>query len=168
MPDITIGENEVIRGHWLRRLPAIDEDITFMAGLLEKTQPSTVIQQADISPAIQEATGRPVRISRVCRHTPPIGLRTGESLNIELTVDKEPLWVRLYYRHVNHAERYETAEMQLQGNRYMASVPPAYTDSPYPLQYYFEIKEESDKAWLYPGFNADLMNQPYFVISHIV
>jgi hypothetical protein len=167
MPDITIGENEVIRGHWLKRLPAIDEDIAYMAGLLEKTQPGEVIQQGNISSAIQEATGRPVRISAVCRHTPPEGLRTGEPLNVELTVDKEPVSVRLYYRHVNHAERYQTVEMQLQGNRYIASIPPAYTDSPYPLQYYFEMKEGLDKAWLYPGFDADLMNQPYFVINHI-
>jgi hypothetical protein len=167
MPDITIGENEVIRGHWLKRLPAIDEDIAYMAGLLEKTQAGEVIQQGNISSAIQEATGRPVRISAVCRHTPPEGLRIGEPLNVELTVDKEPVSVRLYYRHVNHAERYQTVEMQLQGNRYIASIPPAYTDSPYPLQYYFEMNEGLDKAWLYPGFDADLMNQPYFVINHI-
>ena len=164
-PDITIGENEVIRGHWLQRLPAIDEDIAFMASLLEKTQPDAVTQQGNVGKAMQEAIGRPIRLSAVCRHIQPAGLKTGQPLNIELTVEKTLLSVLLYYRHVNHAERYETAEMQLQGNRYIASVPAAYTDSPYPLQYYFELKEGPDKAWLYPGFNADLMNQPYFVIS---
>ena len=164
-PDITIGENEVIRGHWLQRLPAIDEDIAFMASLLEKTQSDAVTQQGNVGKAMQEATGRPIRLSAVCRHIQPAGPKTGQPLNIELTVEKTPLSVLLYYRHVNHAERYETVGMQLQGNRYIASVPAAYTDSPYPLQYYFELKEGPDKAWLYPGFNADLMNQPYFVIS---
>jgi hypothetical protein len=165
-PDITVGENEVIRGHWLKRLPAIDEDIAYMAGLLEKTQYGTAIQNDDVGLAINEATGRPVRISASCRHTPPAGLESGQPLNIELTVDRSPVSVRMYYRHVNQADRYESVEMHLQNDHFVASVPSDYIDSAYPLQYYFELKEGQDKAWLYPGFNADLMNQPYFVISH--
>ena len=35
--DITVGEMDVIRGHWLDRLPAIDEDIDFMGKILEQT-----------------------------------------------------------------------------------------------------------------------------------
>ncbi len=166
MPDITIGENEVIRGHWLARLPAIDEDITFMAGLLEKTQTTETMLQDKITDAIKEATSRPVRSSALCRHIPPEGLKTGQPVNIELTVDKKPLSVHLYYRHVNHAERYENAVMQVLGDRYVSSIPAAYADSPYPLQYYFELREGPGKAWLYPGFSSDLMNQPYFVIRH--
>jgi hypothetical protein len=70
----------------------------------------------------------------------------------------------MYYRHVNQAERFESVEMPLQGGAYRASIPAAYTDSPYPLQYYFEVKEFAGKAWLYPGFAADLANQPYYVV----
>ena len=32
--DITVGELDVLRGHWLDRLPAIDEDIDFMRNIL--------------------------------------------------------------------------------------------------------------------------------------
>ena len=42
-----------------------------------------------------------------------------------------------------------------------------YTDSPYPLQYYFELRDARGHAWLYPGFRADLCNQPYFVVRQV-
>jgi hypothetical protein len=73
----------------------------------------------------------------------------------------------LYYRHVNHAERYETVEMQLKGKNYQATIPADYTNSQYPLQYYFEVREKPDKAWLYPGFTAELTNQPYYVVRKV-
>ncbi len=54
--------------------------------------------------------------------------------------------------------------MGQQGSVYRATIPGDYTDSNYPLQYYFEFKQGTDKTWLYPGFNSDLTNQPYFVM----
>jgi hypothetical protein len=162
--DITIGENPVLRGHWLDRLPAINEDIAYMSAILEKTTDSVVPQKDNVSLAIKEASGRPVRASAVCRHNQPEHFIAGQPLDIILSFEKTPASALLYYRHVNHAERFETVEMQLLGNRYRASVPSAYTDSIYPIQYYIELKDGPDKAWLYPGFNEDLMNQPYFVV----
>jgi hypothetical protein len=164
-PDITIGENAVIRGHWLDRLPAIDEDIAFMSGILEKAQSNVVNQPDKVRLAIQEAKSRPQRTSAVCKHIQPSGLISGKPLDVKISFDKVPASARLYYRHVNHAERFEIAEMKLQGNNYLATIPAAYTDSPYPVQYYFELKERADQAWLYPGFSKDLCNQPYFVVS---
>jgi hypothetical protein len=43
---------------------------------------------------------------------------------------------------------------------YRAVIPAAYTQSPFPLQYYFEL----DSSAVYPGFNETLSNQPYFVV----
>jgi hypothetical protein len=163
-PDITIGENEEIRGHWLRRLPAMDEDIAFMANILEQNKVSTEPQKDNVRKAIQEITGRPVRPSLACRHTQPQQLKPGQPLDLEISFEKAPVSARLYYRHVNHAERYEVAEMQKQGNSYKATIPSTYTNSAYPLQYYFELRQGPDEAWLYPGFNADQTNQPYFVV----
>jgi hypothetical protein len=88
----------------------------------------------------------------------------GEPLHIELSIEKAIGTVRMYYRHVNHAERFETVEMHLTGKSYQATIPADYTNSQYPLQYYFELKEEPDKAWLYPGFTENLANQPYFIV----
>jgi len=163
-PDVTIGELDVIRGHWLDRLPAIDEDIELMVKKLEQTQHSINAQQDNVKSAIQEALGRPVRSSVVCHHTQPKHFKAGEPLDLEFSIQKAIRSAQLYYRHVNHAERFEKVEMQLIGNRFRATIPADYTDSMYHLHYYFELYEEPRKALLYPGFTKDLTNQPYFVI----
>jgi hypothetical protein len=162
--DVTIGELEVIRGHWLDRLPAIDADIEFMVKKLEQTQRNTDTQKDNVRLAIQEAIGRPKRPSVVCNHIQPKHFTPGESLGIELSVEKTVGSVQLYYRHVNHAERYKILEMEKIGNNFKATIPADYTDSLYPLQYYFELRESPDKAWLYPGLTEKLTQQPYFIL----
>jgi hypothetical protein len=163
-PDITVGEEAIQRGHWLDRLPAIDADIDLMAKKLEQIQPNTEAQKDNVRLAIQEALGRPVRPPTACLHIQPERFKAGEPLDIGLSVEKEIGSVRLFYRHVNHAERYKTLDMQLIGRSYRATIPADYTNSQYPLQYYFELREKLGKAWLHPGFTADLTNQPYFVV----
>jgi hypothetical protein len=71
--------------------------------------------------------------------------------------------VNLYYRHVNQAERFNLATMEPHDGRYRATIPATYTDSAYPLQYYFEVKGTTE-AFLYPGLSQDLTNQPYIVV----
>jgi hypothetical protein len=164
MPDITIGENEVIRGHWLKRLPAIDEDIALMNKILAEKQSSSASQQENVRMAIEEVKGRPVHPSVVCNHIQQKQFQIGKPLDIEISFEKMPKSARLFYRHVNHAERFESVEMKPDGKRYVATVPATYTDSMYPLQYYFELKDAPKSAWLYPGFNSNQTNQPYFVV----
>jgi hypothetical protein len=65
---------------------------------------------------------------------------------------------------VTQAERYESLEMELRDGRYRATILANYTHSPYPLEYYFELKQDAEAAWLYPGFGENLTNQPYFVV----
>ena len=43
----------------------------------------------------------------------------------------------------------------------------AYTDAPYPLQYYFVLTDAAGRAWMYPGFTSDLSNQPYVVLRRL-
>jgi hypothetical protein len=165
-PDITVGERAWLRGHWLDRLPAMDQDIADMANRLAQAQGSGSRNERSRA-AIAEALGRPRRVIAACRHTPPARFHPGQPLEINLSLEKssQPVAARLYYRHVNQAERYESLDMDTQDNRYAAAIPGAYTDSPYPLQYYFEMKQGKDAAWLYPGFAANQANQPYFVVS---
>jgi hypothetical protein len=54
--------------------------------------------------------------------------------------------------------------MKQESGAYRARIPAPYTDSSFALMYYFEVRSAPDKAWLYPGFNAELTNQPYFVL----
>ena len=160
--DITVGEQPYLRGHWLDRLPAMDADIALMARKLDEAKPGAT--GPDVTEAIKEAVGRPQRIAVSCEHTPPARFRPGQPLDLELTVAKPAVSVRVYYRHVNHAERYESFEMQGSGRTYRGRIPAGYTDSPYPLEYYFEISTQPGRPTLYPGFAADLNNQPYFVV----
>jgi hypothetical protein len=51
--DITVGEMDIQRGHWLDRLPAIDEDIALMAKKLEQIQSTTRTQHDNVRLAIQ-------------------------------------------------------------------------------------------------------------------
>ena len=161
--DITAGEREHLRGHWLDRLPAMDADIAFMAKKLEQTS-GAVAQQDRVKSAVQEALGRPKRMSIACQHHQPEKFTAGQALNIEILPEKMPKSVRLFYRHVNQGERYQTADMHLAGKHYKAIIPVDYTNSKYPIEYYFEMREDAGSAWLYPGFNKDLSSQPYFIV----
>ena len=157
--DITVGEQPWLRGHWLDRLPAIDDDLADMAKRLESAEPKS---DERVRAAVAEALGRPQRGTATCHHTPPARFQRNRPLPIELSVDGGTRAV-LYYRHVNQAERWNTAEMRREQQIVRADIPAAYTDSFYPLQYYFELKARP-KAWLHPGFVPDLTNQPYFVV----
>ncbi len=161
--DITIGEDAVIRGHWLDRLPAIEADLELMAKKLEETKQTKITEHANVKSIIHEVLVRPVRTTSNCSHEQPKYFEAGKPLDLDLSIEKEIQLVRLYYRHVNHAERFRVLEMKKSGKHFKAKVPADYTDSQYPLQYYFEIIEPKN-AWLYPGFSQDLTNQPYFVV----
>ena len=162
--DITIGEMDVQRGHWFDRLPAIDEDIVLMMKKLELVKNNTGPQHDNVRSAIQEAFGRPIRTTLECNHIKSEKFKIGEPIKIELSIKKVIDSVQLFYRHVNHAERFEKVQMQLTGKNYQAIIPADYSNSQYPLQYYFELRDKPNRAWLYPGFTKDLTNQPYFVV----
>ena len=157
--DITAGEHPWLRGHWLDRLAAIDDDIADMAKRLDSTKPSNTDIGAILRPPLRPAGG--------CRHSPPTRFHPGKALDIEIQMLQPVKQARLYYRHVNQAERFQVADMQPANDRHLATIPATYTGSPYPLQYYFELRASPDKAWLYPGFAPDLANQPYFVVRSV-
>jgi len=164
MADITVGEHPQLRGHWLDRLPAIDADIALMAQGINQAQDKPV-SSGDASAAINVVLGRPARTKSNVQHQPVAIFPRGHPILLELTVAQaaSATKARLYYRHVTQAERYRTADMTLVDQVFRATIPAEYTQSPYPLEYYFEIKQAPQTAWLYPGFNREQTNQPYFV-----
>ena len=171
--DISYGPEKHQRGHWLDRLPAIDEDIAAMETQWGTFAPakdaSATSVHAQIKQAIHEALGRPVQPASRRHHTPAPALQPGTPLQVELQAEKSEaspasLSVRLMYRHVNQAESYDVAEMKLLHGRYYAQIPAACTQSPYALQYFFEVHEGPQQAWLLPGFDPNLATQPYFVV----
>jgi len=101
-----------------------------------------------------------------CEHLPPASFQPGKQVALEMAMEAghELSSARLHYRHVNQAELYNVEEMEVHNGRYRSTIPARYTDSQYPLAYYFELRDEQGQAWIYPGFSSDRMNQPYYVL----
>jgi len=159
--DITVGELPWLRGHWSDRLAAIDDDIAQMEQRLESARSvnETAVQ------AVADALGHPVRDLSRFRHRAPARFHPKEPLPVEITAEGLKLVsARLYYRHVNQGERWRSADMEARGGGFHAAIPAEYTNAPFPLQYYFELKAAPPEAWLYPGFAPDRANQPYLVV----
>jgi hypothetical protein len=158
--DITVGEHPWLRGHWLDRLPAIDADIERIAR--QPVGSGQPVPEERIRKAVEETLGRPRRVRIACWHDPPARFRPAQPLLLDLALSG-PATARLLYRHVNQAERYQALDLMARGSVYRATIPADYTDSPYPLQYYFEVRR-AGAVDLYPGFAPELNNQPYYVV----
>ncbi|MGH9573048.1 MAG: hypothetical protein ACRD40_05895 [Candidatus Acidiferrales bacterium] len=165
--DISYGRIPKRRGHWNDRLPGIDADIAAMQAKVA-SEPQLSGAGKNAARAIREATGRQSRPSVSCVHTPPDTFGPGQPLALALEVSalaagSASKSVRLYYRHVDQAERWISQDMSRQNGRYVATIPADYTTSVYPLQYYFELSDGT-AAWMHPGFDKTLSNQPYFAV----
>jgi hypothetical protein len=167
--DITYGATPHLRGDWLDRLQAIDDDIADMEKYAGKPSPTqTAVDPARVANAIQEVLRPPARSPFAPRHTPAPRFRPGQALDIQLSLAQDHAkGVLLYYRRVNQAEAWKTEDMTWRDNAFRAAIPQDYTRSEYPLQYYFELRHADGRAYLYPGFSEDLSNQPYFVVRSV-
>jgi hypothetical protein len=168
--DITFGLENQLRGHWQDRLAALDQDIADM----EKRVQSPPAQEqanapapAQVAQAIQTVLGRVQRPLIPLVHMVPPLFVAGQPVTVELALlgqPSSPVAVRLCYRRVHQAQPYQSADMLMQDRRYSATIPGEYTNTAYPLEYYFELRDEAGQAWMFPGFDATLTNQPYFVV----
>ncbi len=160
--DLTYGQTHVRRGHWMDRLPAIDQDLA----AVEAARFDAGANASDrVHAAISDATGRPSRPVFECAHTPPRKFEPNKAVPLAISFRSEPASsVRLYYRQVNQAERWKSVAMDRNGRSFEASIPAPYTNSRFALEYYFELRKGDESASLYPGFNAAFANQPYFVL----
>lgn len=162
--DVAIGGEPWLRGHWADRLAAIDGDLADMEAVYQRASaantagallPSGETTLAELDRDIPAVN---------CVHTPPRRFTRGRPVTIELALDDPSITPRLRYRPVNQAETYRAATADGQDGAYRFAIPAADTDSPYALQYFFELRRGPSEAWLEPGFAADLANQPYYVI----
>lgn len=167
--DVTVGPLPHQRGHWLDRLPAMDADIAVMARELDAVRDEAAdTAPSDAAPA--DAAMRAVladasRLAPSCVHVPPAHFVPNEPLRVELSFSGAlPATARLYYRHVNQAEDYQVTALERHGGELRATIPPGYTASRYPLQYFFELQSPAHRPQLYPGFDSYRSNQPYFVV----
>lgn len=156
--DISVGEEPEQRGHWSDRLAAIDADIA----AVEKVTASSTGTSA--TAAIATATKPWLRTPPAGAHRPPASFTPGRDLVLSMTAPAATKAVTLRYRHVDQAERFEQIAAERRDDRFVAAIPAAYASADYPLQYYFVLDGGTAGAALSPGFDADLTNQPYFVV----
>ncbi|MDF2958658.1 MAG: hypothetical protein K0S39_393 [Paenibacillus sp.] len=166
--DITFGYKPFMKGHWADRLAGIEEDIAAM----EQVYLTAVADYEGTAPLETASAGASLDSSSVqqrpaLHHISPERFCIGEQVELKVTVNgsAEGLDISLLYRHANQAEAYQTAVMSKGAEgEYTAVIPGSYTDSSYPLVYFFELKNDRGEAWLAPGLDVDLSNQPYYVI----
>ena len=160
VPDITFGHTPHLRGHWSDRLAAIDDDIRDMEAALVEMGGETKGEMAFV-----KFEGGEHGIA--CEHNPPAAFRRGEAVPVDLAAsarEGDAISVRLHYRRVNQAEAYVVADVPGTEGCFRTAIPGDYSDSPYPLQYWFELRDALGRAWFWPELEADLSNQPYFVV----
>ncbi|RXH58756.1 hypothetical protein GRAN_2066 [Granulicella sibirica] len=158
MSDVSYGSVAERRGHWADRLPAIETDV---ASLEQYFAAATVAKTGLDGAALLDVSKK--RWTPTLSHTAPQTFHPGSDLELSAKADQPVLEATLWYRHVTHAERWLSVSMERNDRTFTASIPATYTQSPFPLQYYFELRSEND-ATLYPALNATLSNQPYFAV----
>jgi len=160
--DITFGLEPQLRGHWRDRIPAIEADIGAMEARFKQPAGKTVNDKIGAA-ALARVTLEPKRPEFAVEHQPPKSFKRGQEIALEFRAANVAS-AKLHYRRVNQAEAFGIVPMEGTANRFAATIPAAYTDSPYPLQYYCELRESPDKAGIYPGLVAGL---PYVVLRRL-
>ncbi|MGH7992568.1 MAG: hypothetical protein ACREDQ_03555, partial [Limisphaerales bacterium] len=175
LPDITYGPDFFQRGQWLDRLPAIDQDTADLEKLLKQSLTADATAQKIDLKVIEQAMQAVFNKSSANEHppltelhAPPGSFQRGKPIPIVARIPKATLariaGLRLRYRHVNQAEIWQMMEMERARDDYQAVIPADYTDSTFPLQYYFQIRAHSGDAWLHPGLEHRWHGQPYFFV----
>ncbi len=165
--DISFGELWQLRGHWANRIPAMDVDIANMKKVLEmdtlKKNPS--IKNDLINTAIQFVDHPPSRPMITCEHQPAELFQPGEVIQIAVKPEGNRIKnVLLYYRHVNQAVDWQRTRMEVNGDQYRAEIPSDYTETRYPISYYFAFDMGEHGIALYPGLDQHMIRMPYYVV----
>jgi hypothetical protein len=163
-PDISYGAPNFERLHWMARIPAFDRDLQAMRDAVAAGADSKPLHDPIVRAAVAAATAPAPRWSPECGHAAAEHFRPGAALALELTAPSATTSAELWYRHVNHGERWRSMRMERRGDAYHAAIPSDYTRSLFPLQYYFVLRREATQPVFFPQFNDTVSNQPYFAV----
>jgi hypothetical protein len=156
--DITFGFMPHMRGHWADRIDDINDDIANMEKKLTLSNKGSAL--SEVSKVILRSKADVLGFS----HIPPAEFVKGQSINLRADMPDYTSTVRLHYRHVNQSENYNIVEMKAEGKSYGAAIPGDFTDSVYPVMYFFEAVNSAGAGTFLPGINEAMDNQPYYVI----
>lgn len=157
LPDLAFGDRVSERGHWVDRFAAIEEDLADLEAELE------AVGGPGASGYVH--TLAPSRYRTALEYSMPASFRPGQPIPIRVTTEDDfDCRVDLHFRHLNQGERWMKIPMKSNGYLHEASVPDGYSQSRYALQIYFTVHNTLNDAWMVPGLNEDLSNQPYHVL----
>jgi hypothetical protein len=127
--------------------------------------PSVTVDSAAARKMVAAVLARPKRLSVAANHTPAAHFDPGKPLEVSVAFNSNGVKrkVNLLYRQADQSQRWHSVEMHTRDNEFRATIPADYTQSPYPLEYYFEV-HESGESTIFPGFGPDLSNQPYILV----
>src|SRR5262249_23538368 len=101
-------------------------------------------------------------------HVPIATFHRGQPVFVkfEHRANPKPTTIQLHFRRVNQGELWQSTPMILMKETFRGQIPGSYANSPFPIQYYFEVRPRSGEPFLYPGLNlaAGPNPQPYFVV----
>jgi hypothetical protein len=165
--DLSWGDAWYQHGHWSDHITRIDEDIVAMQAKTASSDATNPTPEkiATLVAFVQRQS--PPRSVNGVMHMPPTSFHSGQPVTLTLVSDQMPLKeARLYYRHANQAELWQSVPMtpNSYGPNFSATIPAEYASSPYALTYYFELNHGTGVPALLPGFAANLANQPYFLL----
>ncbi|MBB5789667.1 hypothetical protein [Jiangella mangrovi] len=168
--DLAFGKAAHLRGHWADRQASIDRDVADLRAELAAAPagPEPAIDLAALEAAgatAGTATGAAAGAAGPeLAHVPPGSFRPGADLVLRLTgPGPDGAGVALRYRHANQAEQYVETPAVRTGDGWAATVPGAYTDSPFDLIYAFVVHGPAGEAHRIPGLPESLDTPPYFV-----
>jgi len=171
--NISYGSIPKRSGHWLDRLAGIDTDIAAMKAKMHLNNEGPGARRAASEQIKTIAGDAPSSVAQFkCRHMPPESFTPGDALELKLFISgssagdgtKPVSSVRIRYRHVNQAERWNVVDSKGENDIFIAAIPSEYTRSEFALEYYFELSDAGGTERTYPGFNQPLSNQPYFAV----
>lgn len=154
-------------GVWSDRTPLFIADRDAMAAIEFTTVTEITTHPGPATTAIVTAKSTPSRPAANALHTPPTIFSRGSALNLVLETDTTTQSAKLYYRRVYQAENWNVIDMNKMGNQFYVSIPAVYTQTDFPLQYYFALKKGANSVVLFPGFDSDVANQPYFDVRSV-
>ncbi len=162
--DISFGNAKYQRGHWSDRLPALARDLAAMERRPEPLgheplpNASAILEHIESPPPPWPDFG--------ASHQPLSTFVRGRPIELELTCGHDGVReVRLHYRILHQAAAWESVPMTRNGRGFRARIEASYSDTTYPLQYYFSLHGDVGRPQLYPGIGPDLAGEPYWVIS---
>ena len=163
--DITYGLADELRGNWSDRLAAMDEDIGEMKKAWDEPPRKLMVDPRVTEWVMAEVLSPAKRPDGKVEHAPVATFKRGTAVTLGLKTKGHVTSVRLYYRRVNQAETWRSADLTGGAGKWAGAISADYTDSAFPLQYYFELRKGPRTAWLHPGLGVNLMQQPYYVVS---